>query len=558
MLPVIFTLISFGYIMNMNSVVCQVEYDGDVRLVDGKEWEGRIEVYYDGGWRVVCYDTDSESDSKWSDRAAWVTCQQLGYPGGTATSVTAYSITGSRKFSDVRCQNGDYSLPDCKYEFEETDCRDDKQAGVICYNGEGACDVDSYIPFQNSCYKLSNERLNRPEAMSACTSDGGHLADITSLEEQEFIVSILKASGGGDAWFGLLQYKFIWSDRSPLIPKTWHDIYTNEDAICMYLRKESGYDWHDRLCDDYRYKYKSVCEFQAEGKCPNAFQNSCYKVLDESLTRTEAHRACTSDDGHLADITSSEEQEFIVSILKASGGGDAWFGLLKDPDAKFAWSDGSPLKHNETWQDIDTNENTVCMRLRENSGWHDRKCDREFKFVCEIEETPTHSTSAGEGGGKTAATAGSVVGVLLFVILTLVIALFIYKRSKNQATESGKARSENNNSTHELDSNVDNGNDAQPDNDYNYVGDAQPDNEYNYVDANNLRSTGDPVPDSNNDDNTYSYAETPVGVGLRPSAPEEQPKEEGWMENTIYSASDDVGDPNAQEEGWADNTVYGD
>ncbi|XP_072045742.1 macrophage mannose receptor 1-like [Amphiura filiformis] len=555
MLPVIFALITFGYIMNMNSVVCQVEYDRDVRLVEGKEWEGRIEVYYDGGWRVVCYDTDSDSDRKWSDRAAWVACRQLGYPGGRATSVTGYSNTGSRKFSDVRCEDDADSLQDCTLEYQETDCRDDKQAGVICYNGEGACDVDSYIPFQNSCYKLSNERLNRPDAMSACASDGGHLADITSMEEQEFIVSILKASGAGDAWFGLLQYKFIWSDRSPLLPKTWHDIYTNEDAICMYLREESGYDWHDRLCVDYRYKYKSVCEFQAEGKCPNAFENSCYKVLDESLTRTEAHRACTSDDGHLADITSLEEQEFIVSILKASGGGYAWFGLLKDPDAEatFAWSDGSPLKHNETWQDIDTNENTICMRLREDSGWHDRKCDREFKFVCEIEETPTQSNSAGQGGGNTAAIAGSVVGVLLLVILTLIIALFLYKRSKKGTIgkpESDKARSDNNNPTYELD--------AQPDNDYNCVDDAQADNEYNYVDANHLRSTGDPVSDGNNNDNTYSYAQTPVGVGLRPSAPEEQPKEEGWMENTIYSASDDVGDPNAQEEGWADNTVYGD
>ncbi|XP_072047592.1 uncharacterized protein [Amphiura filiformis] len=307
--------------------------------------------------------------------------------------------------------------------------------------GEGACDGDSYIPFQNSCYKLSNERLNRPKAMSACASDGGHLADITSLEEQEFIVSILKASGGGDAWFGLLQYKFIWPDGSPLIPKTWHDIYTNEDAICMYLREESGYDWHDRLCVDYRYKYKSVCEFQ--GKCPNAFQNSCYKVLDESLTRTEAHRACTSDGGHLADITSLEEQEFIVSILKASGGGDAWFGLLKDPDAEesLVWSDGSPLIP-ETWQDIDTNENTICMRLRRFSGygWGDMTCDEEIKFVCEIEDGILDTSAASpvtviSTTELTTAIGGGVAGALFIVILAFVTVLFIYRLKKKSSAE---------------------------------------------------------------------------------------------------------------------------
>ncbi|XP_072025067.1 uncharacterized protein [Amphiura filiformis] len=350
-------------------------------------------------------------------------------------------------------------------------------------------------------------------------------------------------------------------------------------------------------------------------ECPNGylpFQRSCYKVTNTELSRADAASACEDSGGHLADITSLDEQEFIVSILTASGGGDAWFGMLKDLDAEgeYKWSDGSPLIHDETWQDIytyyDAIPDVICMRLREGSeyGWRDDRCSEKYKFVCELEdfsspvtlissdspnkatseitEKPINSTSAGEGGNgeqlqsdNTVVIAGSIIGVLLFLILALVITLFLYKRSRKEVinTPEPQVQSYNTNPTFEPDSTIENGNDAQPpynaneyvyvagaqpDNEYNYVAEAQPDNEYNYVDANYLRSTGNPVSDGNNDDNTYSYAETPVGVGLRPSAPEEQPMEEGWMENKIYSTSDDVGDPNAQEEGWADNTIYGD
>ncbi|XP_072047477.1 uncharacterized protein [Amphiura filiformis] len=266
MFPFIFALITFGYIMNMNSVVCQDHFDGDVRLVDGKEWEGRIEVYHDGEWRAVCYDTYSSTDREWGDREAWVTCRQLGYPGGKATSGNGYSNTRNNKINDVRCPDDDIdSLRDCAIELQNTDCLDDKQAGVICYNGktDGAC-LDGYVPFQTSCYKVSNEQRTRSEAREACESDGGHLADIRSSDENEFIISIIKASGGGTTWFGLLEDsntpgEYIWSDGSPLIHETWHDIDTDRDDICMRLRRMSGYAWRDDNCDD---DNRFVCELQ--------------------------------------------------------------------------------------------------------------------------------------------------------------------------------------------------------------------------------------------------------------------------------------------------------
>jgi len=46
----------------------------EVRLVNGKhDYEGRIEVNYNGTWKAVC-------DHGWNRKAARVVCRMLGYP----------------------------------------------------------------------------------------------------------------------------------------------------------------------------------------------------------------------------------------------------------------------------------------------------------------------------------------------------------------------------------------------------------------------------------------------------------------------------------------------
>ena len=108
-------------------------------------------------------------------------------------------------------------------------------------------------------------------------------------------------------------------------------------------------------------------------------------MSNNKLPRDKAAQAC-GPDGHLADITSPMEQEFIVNILTESGRGDAWFGLLLNPyDGTSTWSDGS-LRTPESWQDVYTDKLVPCIRLREASdyAWRDEECGVPFRFIMRI------------------------------------------------------------------------------------------------------------------------------------------------------------------------------
>ena len=60
-----------AYISLNHSLYCHLS---GIRLVDGSEASGIIEVYHNKEWRSVC-------DDHWSDVDANVACAQLGYFG---------------------------------------------------------------------------------------------------------------------------------------------------------------------------------------------------------------------------------------------------------------------------------------------------------------------------------------------------------------------------------------------------------------------------------------------------------------------------------------------
>ena len=112
--------------------------DGTVRLVGGgNQYEGRVEVSYNGEYGTVC-------DDGWADSEAQVVCRMLGYTGGTGYhgqgSPSSYGPqhnygagTGEILLTSVDCRGDEGSLFSCRHPgIGAYNCDHREDAGVRC------------------------------------------------------------------------------------------------------------------------------------------------------------------------------------------------------------------------------------------------------------------------------------------------------------------------------------------------------------------------------------------------------------------------------------------
>ena len=100
-------------------------------LVGGDtDYEGRVEVNYNGQWGTVC-------DDFWSQNDANVVCKQLGY--GTAASVQNRAAFGQGRgqiwLDNLQCTGNENDLFSCPHNGPGThNCGHNEDAGVVCTN----------------------------------------------------------------------------------------------------------------------------------------------------------------------------------------------------------------------------------------------------------------------------------------------------------------------------------------------------------------------------------------------------------------------------------------
>ena len=114
---------------------CQlVLIDVPIRLVNGStQYEGRVEVYYNGEWGTVC-------DDYWDINAAQVVCRQLGFDQAITARNRAYYGEGSGQIwlDNVRCVGTESTIGDCFHSgWGIYDCYHSEDAGVQCSNSNG-------------------------------------------------------------------------------------------------------------------------------------------------------------------------------------------------------------------------------------------------------------------------------------------------------------------------------------------------------------------------------------------------------------------------------------
>lgn len=250
-------------------------------------------------------------------------------------------------------------------------------------------------------YKIFNEKLNWNVAKEKCEQMGGHLATITCAEEQVAIDQINKNSSR--LWIG--GYRDDNNDWNWVTGETWDYTYwglgepnnssnviSNEKCVSVWPSywndlnnasgEQSGYicEWDDNT--------PFIAEERAESSL--TFHGNTYKVYNEYLDFDQAKKKCEKLGGHLATITSKEEQNFIEQYVNDKTE-RLWIGAYRDKYNNWYWVTGEKWKFTN-WGDgepnnssnVNSNENCVSMWP---TKWNDlNNASREQGgFICEWE-----------------------------------------------------------------------------------------------------------------------------------------------------------------------------
>ncbi|CAI9722756.1 serine protease svh-1-like isoform X3 [Octopus vulgaris] len=128
---------------------CGVPETLEIRLADGEEHSGRVEIKYLNEWGVVC-------DDKWDIKDANVVCRMLGYTGAVKAIPFSNFGPGNANFllTNVECIGNETSLLDCpKSPWRQHNCKRHETASVICKLDKG-CPPNQFECAKSQCLEI--------------------------------------------------------------------------------------------------------------------------------------------------------------------------------------------------------------------------------------------------------------------------------------------------------------------------------------------------------------------------------------------------------------------
>ena len=133
---------------------------------------------------------------------------------------------------------------------------DGAQAYARCVNAVIA-DIESRkeATFNGHRYRVFNEALTWTEAQAYCEGLGGHLATLTSTEENDYVYQLVRNAGYTSAYFGFtdcdVEGTWVWITGEPTSFTNWHSGEPNNDNgsanedFAMFYYKYSDGSWND-------------------------------------------------------------------------------------------------------------------------------------------------------------------------------------------------------------------------------------------------------------------------------------------------------------------------
>lgn len=234
-------------------------------------------------------------------------------------------------------------------------------------------------------------------AETFCESLGGHLATVTSAEEDNFLKMICSChlvSIGANVWLGgqynssTRQFEWLNGDDNDYV----NSLGIPLSQVLQYYRDGI---MAFRLTNGGVYNRKILCEWDYEVlntvRDPYVgfptFEGHRFQIFkDEASTYSTLKTLCELRGGHLATSTSAEKNEFLVSLAKSAGytnnniciGGhrdnddnDKWIWITGEDWDYSNWNSGEPNSSSETavvmngstglWYDVTESTSAICI-----------------------------------------------------------------------------------------------------------------------------------------------------------------------------------------------------
>lgn len=274
-------------------------------------------------------------------------------------------------------------------------------------------------PTDGHKYEIFRETLTWEEAKAACEAKGGHLATITSQEEQKMIESL--NTQNSKLWIG--GYKnsageWCWVTGEPWEYQNWGDgepnnssnVVADESCVAVWPVK-----WND-LANSNTYEQSGyICEWEASNAAEETqvegYTGHLYEfyTLPESewesgpITWQQAERRCEWKGGHLAVIESSTENFLLYSAMKAKGYENAYFGFSDESsEGNWKWVDGTRTAYTN-WHSGEPNNQdgiehyAMFYENFQDGTWNDADgiIDAGCAYICEWDD-PTDKISQGD------------------------------------------------------------------------------------------------------------------------------------------------------------------
>lgn len=244
------------------------------------------------------------------------------------------------------------------------------------------------VEFEGHYYKVyddlkDNKKATWEKANKFCKKRGGHLAVITSPDEDDFVSDYLSDMGYKNVFFGLKleDGEWKWVNDEPFRYSNWGEKNPDGGEVEPYGQYYKLYSL--RKWNDDAFGYEScayVCEWDEgskvtdaevadaeayiEKKKPKKLGNSYYRVFNNPLTQEDAALVCEKLGGHLAYITDAKEQAFINDLIAQDGKRNMyWIGAVQS-GSSWNWMDGEKVHDYTNWTETGkSSEEDVCAAI---------------------------------------------------------------------------------------------------------------------------------------------------------------------------------------------------